>query len=87
MLWLKYQKYRRAFKEVLHEERILDEVRKREAIYTAKLNRQQKQVRRSAVHVVKYFNKLFENDHHKSLKFNVEHYYLLCQWHHLMAIS
>lgn len=69
MLWLKYQKYRGAFKEVLHEERILDEVRKREAIYTAKLNRQQKQVRRSAVHVVKYFNNnpLFQFLIHKEL--------------------
>ncbi|KAK2566811.1 hypothetical protein P5673_009493 [Acropora cervicornis] len=39
-----YYKYRKTFKEVLREERVLDEERRRQAMHTTKLNRLQKQV-------------------------------------------
>ncbi|XP_015753398.1 PREDICTED: uncharacterized protein LOC107333149 [Acropora digitifera] len=39
-----YYKYRKTFKEVLREERVLDEERRRQAIHTTKLNRLQKQL-------------------------------------------
>ncbi|XP_067033594.1 uncharacterized protein [Acropora muricata] len=39
-----YYQYRKTFKEVLKEERVLDEVRKRQAMHTTKLNRLQKQL-------------------------------------------
>ncbi|XP_067028432.1 uncharacterized protein [Acropora muricata] len=39
-----YYKYRRTFKEVLREERVLDEERRRQAMHTTKLNRLQKQL-------------------------------------------
>lgn len=39
-----YHKYRKSFKEVLHQERVLDEARKREAMHATRLNRLQKQV-------------------------------------------
>ncbi|XP_044180003.1 uncharacterized protein LOC114974577 [Acropora millepora] len=39
-----YYKYRKTFKEVLREERVLDEERRRQAMHTAKLNRLQKQL-------------------------------------------
>jgi len=41
---LQYYKYRKTFKEVLREERVLDEERRRQAMHTTKLNRLQKQV-------------------------------------------
>ncbi|XP_074634026.1 uncharacterized protein LOC141892589 isoform X2 [Acropora palmata] len=39
-----YYKYRKTFKEVLREERVLDEERRRQAMHTTKLNRLQKQL-------------------------------------------
>ncbi|XP_074633677.1 uncharacterized protein LOC141892342 isoform X2 [Acropora palmata] len=39
-----YYQYRKTFKEVLKEERVLDEVRKRQAMHTTKLNKLQKQL-------------------------------------------
>ena len=36
--------YRKGFKEVLQQERVLDEARKREAMHATRLNRLQKQV-------------------------------------------
>ncbi|XP_020603065.1 uncharacterized protein LOC110042071 [Orbicella faveolata] len=39
-----YHKYRKSFKEVLHQERVLDEARKREAMHATRLNRLQKQL-------------------------------------------
>ena len=41
---LQHYKYRKSFKEVLHQERVLDEARKREAMHATRLNRLQKQV-------------------------------------------
>ncbi|XP_015753394.1 PREDICTED: uncharacterized protein LOC107333148 isoform X2 [Acropora digitifera] len=42
-----YYLYRKTFKEVLKEERVLDEARKRQAMHTTKLNRLQKQLEQS----------------------------------------
>lgn len=39
-----YQKYRKSFKEVLQQEKALDEARKREAMHATKMNRVQKQL-------------------------------------------
>ncbi|XP_044180006.1 uncharacterized protein LOC114971354 isoform X2 [Acropora millepora] len=42
-----YYQYRKTFKEVLKEERVLDEARKRQAMHTTRLNRLQKQLEQS----------------------------------------
>lgn len=39
-----YYKYRKSFKEILQQERVLDEARKREAMHATRLNRLQKQL-------------------------------------------
>ena len=53
---LQYYQYRKTFKEVLKEERVLDEARKRQAMHTTKLNRLQKQVWKQCRHVALPFS-------------------------------
>lgn len=45
LVFLQYHKYRKSFKEILQQEKVLDEARKREAMHTTKMNRVQKQVK------------------------------------------
>ena len=56
---LQYHKYRKSFKEVLHQERVLDEARKREAMHATRLNRLQKQVQNIDNLFVRNFIKIY----------------------------